>query len=61
MVSSNDGLPNADEKYPPLYFSGSSKGVKGDNAIVEGVVRMGPDGVVRWRFVRDLISSTGLI
>lgn len=37
---------------PPLYFSGSSKGVNGNEALVEGTVRMGRDGAVRWQFVR---------
>lgn len=40
------------DPYPPLYFSGSSKGVNGNEALVEGTVRMGRDGAVRWQFVR---------
>lgn len=36
---------------PPLYFSGSSKCVNGSEALVEGTVRMGSDGAVRWQFV----------
>lgn len=37
--------------YPSLYFAGSSTGVNGPEASVEGVVRMGSDGLVRWQFV----------
>jgi hypothetical protein len=40
-----------DDPYPPLYFSGSSKGVNGNEALVEGSVRRGRDGAVRWQFV----------
>jgi hypothetical protein len=40
--------------YPSLYFAGSSTGVNGQEAAVEGVVRMSPGGVVRWQFVRAL-------
>lgn len=36
--------------YPSLYFAGSSTGVNGPEASVEGVVRMGSDGLVRWQF-----------
>jgi len=39
-------------RYPSLYFTGSSMGVDGHEAVVEGVVRMNSDGVVRWQFVR---------
>jgi hypothetical protein len=44
--SSNQNYP-----YPPLFFSGRSRGVHGNEAVVEGLVRMGWDGVVRWQFV----------
>lgn len=38
-------------RYPNLYFSGTSKGVEGNEATVNGIVSMGDDGVARWRFV----------
>jgi hypothetical protein len=37
--------------FPPSYYSGVTRGVSGNEATVEGVVRMGPDRVVRWHFV----------
>jgi hypothetical protein len=37
-------------KYPNLYFTGTSIGIN-QNAVVNGSVSMGDDGVVRWRFV----------
>jgi hypothetical protein len=39
--------------YPPLCFSGISRGVNTRHAVVEGTVRMGEDGIVRWQFVRS--------
>jgi hypothetical protein len=42
-------------EYPPLYFGGTSKGANGDQATVEGCVRMGDDGVARWQFVSPVI------
>jgi hypothetical protein len=42
----------ANPLYPSLYFAGSSMGVNGQEAAIEGVVRMEPDGTVRWQFVR---------
>ena len=44
-----------DYPYPPLFFSGTSRGVNGNEALVEGLVRMGWDGVVRWQFVGSLV------
>ncbi|KAF9458738.1 hypothetical protein BDZ94DRAFT_1269931 [Collybia nuda] len=46
----SEGLRTSPDPYPPLYFSGSSKSVNGAEALVEGTVRMGHDGVVRWNF-----------
>ena len=45
-------------KYPPLYFAGTSKGSQGNEALVNGSVSMGSDGVVRWRFVSPLSFYT---
>jgi hypothetical protein len=45
---------HSDSDYPPLFFSGTSRGVHGNEAIVEGLVRMGWSGVVRWQFVSFL-------
>ncbi|KII86383.1 hypothetical protein PLICRDRAFT_114369 [Plicaturopsis crispa FD-325 SS-3] len=39
-------------EYPPLYFTGTSHGVNGNEATLKGCVRMCDDGVVRWRFTR---------
>jgi len=38
-------------KVPPLCFVGSSKGVNGNEATVEGYVALGKDGIARWYFV----------
>jgi len=46
-----DRWVSLDPQYPPLYFSGCAKGVQGSEAVVEGMVRMGVDGVPRWQFV----------
>ncbi|KAL0950721.1 hypothetical protein HGRIS_007497 [Hohenbuehelia grisea] len=40
-----------DPQYPPLYFCGKSRGANGNEATVEGNVRMSAEGVVLWRFV----------
>jgi hypothetical protein len=37
--------------YPPLCFSGFSRGLITRPAVVEGTVNMGSDGIVRWQFV----------
>jgi len=47
--------------YAPLSFTGSSKGVNGNEAEVEGFVRMGHDGVARWQLVRSLSSRSKYI
>ncbi|KAF8588431.1 hypothetical protein K439DRAFT_1537923 [Ramaria rubella] len=36
---------------PTITFEGASKGAQGNEARVEGTVRMTPDGQVRWKFV----------
>ncbi|TFK36787.1 hypothetical protein BDQ12DRAFT_736537 [Crucibulum laeve] len=51
------GEMTSHDPYPPLYFSGSSKGVNGNEAIVEGFVRMGKDGKVHWQFMTIYDSS----
>ncbi|RDB29041.1 hypothetical protein Hypma_015147 [Hypsizygus marmoreus] len=42
---------SANDLYPPLCFSGSTSCVKGSRAVVEGVVQMSADNIVRWQFV----------
>ncbi|KAF8973541.1 hypothetical protein BDZ97DRAFT_1751578 [Flammula alnicola] len=51
--------------FPPLCFTGSSKGVNGNEAAVEGFVTMGKDGIPRWRMTsiydnHPQWSSTGV-
>ncbi|KAF8058236.1 hypothetical protein FPV67DRAFT_1524606 [Lyophyllum atratum] len=46
---SNTSTRGIDGKYPPIYFAGTSKGVK-QSTVMEGMVHMSPDGVVRWEF-----------
>ncbi|KAF9015455.1 hypothetical protein BDQ17DRAFT_1269290 [Cyathus striatus] len=46
-----DGESPLAELYPPLYFVGSSKGVNGNEAVVEGFVQMAKDGKPRWQFM----------
>uniref|UniRef100_A0A0W0FAM9 F-box domain-containing protein n=1 Tax=Moniliophthora roreri TaxID=221103 RepID=A0A0W0FAM9_MONRR len=43
--------------YPTLYFAGISRGVTGNESNVEGNVRIGLDGTVRWQFL-DIIQAT---
>ncbi|KAJ3718435.1 hypothetical protein C8R42DRAFT_675984 [Lentinula raphanica] len=43
-------------RYPTLYFAGTSRGVTGNEAKVEGSVCIGIDGTVRWTFY-DLIQG----
>ena len=40
-------------QHPPLFFTGSSKAVNGNEAAVEGFVMMGMDGIARWQLVRS--------
>ena len=47
-----------DSEYPPLYFGGTSRGVNGNEASVEGCVRMGEDGVARWQFVSFKLNGS---
>ena len=49
-------LPADSSPYPPLLFIGKPKGVISSRASVEGTVTMGADGVVRWQFVRMVLS-----
>ncbi|KAJ3513121.1 hypothetical protein NLJ89_g3125 [Agrocybe chaxingu] len=48
FIRSSDLRPDEHDHYPPLCFVGSSKGVNGNEAQVEGYVRMGKDGIARW-------------
>jgi hypothetical protein len=57
---SDDSLEEREDPYPPLYFRGLSKGVHGSEATVLGSIRMGTDGVVRWRFVSHALSNLHL-
>ncbi|KAG9223148.1 hypothetical protein CCMSSC00406_0000163 [Pleurotus cornucopiae] len=41
----------SDPRYPTLYFTGSSRGSIGNEATIEGNVRLGVDKVPLWRFV----------
>ncbi|PBK77144.1 hypothetical protein ARMSODRAFT_949034 [Armillaria solidipes] len=40
--------------YPSLYFHGTSRGVDGNGSVIEGMVKMGNDGAVRYKFVSCL-------
>ncbi|GLB36510.1 hypothetical protein LshimejAT787_0307980 [Lyophyllum shimeji] len=42
-------VKSRNDRFPPIYFTGTSKSVK-SSTITEGVVYMSPDGVVRWEF-----------
>ncbi|KAF9454995.1 hypothetical protein P691DRAFT_754120 [Macrolepiota fuliginosa MF-IS2] len=50
FFESSEVLPSASPHHPPIFFAGSSKGVHGNEAVVEGYVRMACDGTARWRF-----------
>ncbi|KAF5384743.1 hypothetical protein D9757_006251 [Collybiopsis confluens] len=54
--SSSSGNADFDPRYPTLFFSGTSRGVSGNEAKIEGNVRIGVDGTVRWTFY-DLIQG----
>ncbi|KAJ3575920.1 hypothetical protein NP233_g795 [Leucocoprinus birnbaumii] len=43
--------PSASLKHPITFFHGTSKGVNGNEAVVEGYVRVATDGSVRWRLL----------
>jgi hypothetical protein len=44
--------PPRSDRFPNLYFSGTSLGLRGNEEVpVHGSVNMSDDGVVRWRFV----------
>ncbi|THV06105.1 hypothetical protein K435DRAFT_886375 [Dendrothele bispora CBS 962.96] len=47
--------------YPTLYFAGSSRGLSGVEAAIEGYVRDAGDGIVRWRFFDSIqgVSHSG--
>lgn len=47
----DDDLAVRNPLYPPLYFHGVSRGVDGNGSVTEGMVKMGNDGVVRYKFV----------
>lgn len=52
-----EGAGDKTGRFPPLCFSGTSKGVNGNEAAVEGYVVMGKDGVPRWQLVRVFYLS----
>ena len=53
-----DRFPDSPYKhYPTLYFTGSSRGIQGNEATVIGSVTMSEGGVVRWRFVSPIIIT----
>src|SRR5271154_5404218 len=41
-----------DDEYPPIFFCGQQRGAHGNEATIEGCVRMGEEGVAKWQFVR---------
>ncbi|KAK7058345.1 hypothetical protein VNI00_001976 [Paramarasmius palmivorus] len=43
--------------YPTLYFAGISRGAAGNESSIEGSVRIGADGTVRWQFL-DVVQAT---
>ncbi|KAK0506015.1 hypothetical protein EDD18DRAFT_1342354 [Armillaria luteobubalina] len=45
--------------YPPLYFRGFSRGVDGNGSVVEGMVKMGNDGTVRYKFSEKVSIHDG--
>ncbi|KAE9395927.1 hypothetical protein BT96DRAFT_1042571 [Gymnopus androsaceus JB14] len=49
--------PNLNPRYPVLYFSGTSRGVSGNEAKIEGTVQIGVDGTPRWTFVNAMLIS----
>jgi len=51
FFASSEVVASASPKHPVTFFTGSSRGVNGNEAIVEGYVRMASDGTVRWKFV----------
>ncbi|KAJ4476606.1 hypothetical protein J3R30DRAFT_3487757 [Lentinula aciculospora] len=42
---------NLKTRYPTLFFCGTSRGISGNEAKIEGNVSIGIDGTVRWTFV----------
>jgi hypothetical protein len=54
FFASSEVVASASPKHPVTFFTGSSRGVNGNEAIVEGYVRMASDGTVRWKFVSPL-------
>ena len=47
-----------DPKYPPIHFTGSSRGVHSGTSKIRGTVRMMREGVVRWNFVSTVQLSS---
>ncbi|KAK0456391.1 hypothetical protein EV421DRAFT_1752147 [Armillaria borealis] len=45
--------------YPPLYFHGTSRGVDGNGSVIEGMVKMGNDGAVRYKFSEKVSIHDG--
>jgi hypothetical protein len=59
FFESSEIQPSASPKHPGTFFNGSSKGINGNEATVEGYVRMASDGTVRWKMVsiKDVMLS----
>ncbi|KAK0208423.1 hypothetical protein DFS33DRAFT_1379944 [Desarmillaria ectypa] len=55
-MDNNPTIHNA--LYPPLYFRGISCGVDGNRSDMEGMVKMGNDGVVCYKFVSIYDGTT---
>lgn len=51
IVKNRFAYENLYESYPPLCFTGTSRGQHGNESKVNGTVTMGLDGIIRWRFV----------
>ncbi|KAF9479735.1 hypothetical protein BDN70DRAFT_672095 [Pholiota conissans] len=64
-IPDDDNVLDQFSRFPPLAFSGTSKGVNGNEAAVEGYVVMGKDGILRWQLTsiydnHPQWSSTGV-
>ncbi|KAF7986246.1 hypothetical protein HWV62_38715 [Athelia sp. TMB] len=55
LVRSNSKSKSA--YYPPLYFTGTSRGVHGNESQINGAVSMGGDGIIRWRFQASMADG----
>ncbi len=55
--NTDDDPAICDPLYPPLFFHGISRGVDGNGSVIEGMVKMGNDGAVRYKFVSCLLVT----